>query len=193
MNKALLALCLMLATTAAQAAPYFSAFIQKSYGDYYLEQRFINETDFDAIEAYINPDNQYLELNFTPTAANEFTQKGIWGLHIYPATGETLSAGQYFNDLQQEGAPSFTIWGNELPSATGGDFDIERYTVDAFGNLETLSLTFTQRDPLSEDLLLIGYFRYSTLGPIAPIPEPSTYGMLALGLGLIGLARRRQR
>jgi hypothetical protein len=69
------------------------------------------------------------------------------------------------------------------------DFDLTRYTF-SFSNLAAGTYT------LQFNLLAGGHYNGSyNISPITtPVPEPETYGMMLVGLGLMGtIALRRQK
>ena len=56
-----------------------------------------------------------------------------------------------------------------------------------------LAGTFQALNFGSIDAKIVPWFRSTPLGSVNPVPEPSTYAILAVGLGLAGVAARRRK
>jgi len=108
-----------------------------------------------------------------------FTQDTVYGFQNVALFYPSGTTGQTYVGFTVDLTPT------ELPQATG-QFDVSTYTLEVFtgsGFVKTEvnggTLSISDFDPPP--------------GPLNPVPEPSTYALMALGLGALVANRRRAR
>jgi len=107
-------------------------------------------------------------------------QSGAFNTQDHPTWGPQAGSGMYYNlfsidttNLADGYAIHFDLYNTKLcPNSTGQC----AYTTDT---------DITQFAPFSHDA--------QSMGSVSPVPEPQTYAMLLVGLGLIGFTTRRRK
>ncbi|NGZ84747.1 PEP-CTERM sorting domain-containing protein [Duganella sp. SAP-35] len=122
-----------------------------------------------------------------------------WSGGFSSGDGSVLVPGEYVNTTTETSNPlgpylNLTHPGINLSTGPTGSFHIYELTRAENGMIQSLAVTFSLHS-VYEPAILTGALWYGSSLPYpisTPVPEPSTYAMFGLGLGLLGLMRRKR-
>jgi hypothetical protein len=113
-------------------------------------------------------------LTFTPKDGNLFSDFGF--------RGQLLSAGTV----------TVTVLDNQGGAPQSFDFNVAKANQD-FGTLGITAIPGTGETIKSVTLTALGGFKEEKQNILSAVPEPGTYAMLGLGVGLLGIVLRRRQ
>lgn len=122
-----------------------------------------------------------------------------WILSLAAPYGQVLEVGHYDDTarfpFQDPSQPGLTFSGDHRGNnRNGGFFDIFEISLDPFNNIESLAVDFTQYGEQNEDWWINGKLRFNSDISLdyAPVPEPSTFILLALGFCIFVITKRNK-
>jgi len=137
------------------------------------------------------------------TVGNVDTGSGF--SNITPVKGGTLTTltftpkdGNLFNDfgfrgqLLAAGKVTVTVLDNQGGAPQSFDFNVAKANQD-FGTLGITAIPGTGETIKSVTISALGGFKEEKQNILSAVPEPGTYAMLGLGVGLLGIVLRRRR
>lgn len=131
--------------------------------------------------------NQYLEINSTMLSSVSQTLSTIAG-QVYNLS--FAFAGRADTPGGAESGVQVSFGANPIASITAaanGVWTLYNYTFTALGT--STILAFHSFDPVSAS----SYGSYLDAVSVSAVPEPETYAMMLVGLGLVGFAARRRK
>ncbi len=139
-----------------------------------------------------NPWRDLLPPGFTPSPSDPST---YWEVAVGIGNGQLPHVGTFVDPATEPSYsdPWVSFTGNHRASnQTSGNFMLREITFNAAGELTSLALDFTHFGENNLDWRDDGYVRFNSDVPLSAVPEPSMYGMFAVGLAAIALTRRRR-
>jgi len=137
------------------------------------------------------------------TVGNVDTGSGF--SNITPVKGGTLTSltftpkdGSLFNDfgfrgqLLAAGTVTVTVLDNQGGAPQSFDFNVAKANQD-FGTLGITAIPGTGETIKSVTISALGGFKEEKQNILSAVPEPGTYAMLGLGVGLLGIVLRRRK
>jgi len=137
------------------------------------------------------------------TVGNVDTGSGF--SNITPVKGGTLTSltftpkdGSLFNDfgfrgqLLAAGTVTVTVLDNQGGAPQSFDFNVVKANQD-FGTLGITAIPGTGETIKSVTVSALGGFKEEKQNILSAVPEPGTYAMLGLGVGLLGIVLRRRK
>lgn len=122
-----------------------------------------------------------------------------WTMSFLAIVGQDLTLGHYDKTLRMpsDSNPGLDFGGQgRNPNTSSGWFDILDIAYQTDGSISRFAANFETYDNMNVEAWNFGQIRYNSEVPlltVRPVPEPTIFGLVAIGLAGMALFRRRAK